>query len=81
MGRIHYFLRIETYQMQHGIFIIRRKLATDILKMSKMDSCMPISTLLEERIMLKKKKGTEKLGNSTLYKLLTGSLTKISHIH
>ena len=44
MGLMSYFLGIEVFQFNSGIFISQKKYASDIIKKFKLDAVKPILT-------------------------------------
>lgn len=49
-----YFLGIEVLQQDDGIFISQKKYVDDIIKEFKMENSKPISTPVQEKLMLTK---------------------------
>lgn len=52
LGELHYFLGIEVWQKEDGIFISQAKYTWDILKKFRMLSCNPMETPLEVGLKL-----------------------------
>ncbi|XP_071916119.1 secreted RxLR effector protein 161-like [Coffea arabica] len=72
MELMSYFLGIEVFQFDSGIFISQKKYASDILKKFKMDTTKPIMTPVEEKLRLTKE-GVGRYVNPTYFKGLVGS--------
>ncbi|KAL3609589.1 hypothetical protein D5086_000609 [Populus alba] len=72
IGLMAQFLGLKVVQKEEGIFISQSNYAKYILERFKMESCNPISTLVENEVELRK----SKVGNvdSTYFKSLVGSL-------
>ncbi|XP_027082500.1 uncharacterized mitochondrial protein AtMg00810-like [Coffea arabica] len=73
MGLMSYFLGIEVFQPDNGIFISQKKYADNILKKFKIDTAKPIMTLVEEKLRLTKEGGGGYV-NPTYFESLIGSL-------
>ena len=73
MGLLHYFLGIDAYQEEDGVFICQKRYVEHILKKFGMASCNPISTPLVVNEKLKKEDG-EKMVDETHFRSLVGNL-------
>jgi hypothetical protein len=78
IGLMKYILGIEFDKSSHGIFVFQKKYSTDILKRFKMDKCNPIENRVELETKLSKQNGGPTI-DSTLYKMLVGSLMYCFH--
>ena len=54
MRLLHYFLGIEVYQEENGVFICQKRYVEHILKKFRMAGCNPLSTPLVVNEKLKK---------------------------
>jgi hypothetical protein len=52
LGHLKYFLGIEVSRLKEGIFLSQRKYALDLLKETRMTTCSPVSTPIEENLKL-----------------------------
>ena len=73
LGLLHYFLGIEIYQDDYGVFICQKKYAENILKKFGMLGCKPVDTPLVVNEKFKKEDGG-RLANASVYRSLIGSL-------
>eukprot|EP00253_Pinus_taeda_P026427 PITA_26427 len=73
LGEFHYFLGIEVWQKEDGIFMSQAKYTWDILKKFRMLSCKPTATPLDVGLKLYKHDDSNSV-DVTLYHQLVGSL-------
>jgi hypothetical protein len=73
LGIMKYFLGIEVDQSTKGIFVYQKKYAADIIKRFYMEECNPAETPIPLGTKLSKK-DEGPIVDSTLYKILVGSL-------
>ncbi|RVW83943.1 Retrovirus-related Pol polyprotein from transposon RE1 [Vitis vinifera] len=73
MGLLHYFLGIEVYQEEDGVFICQKRYVEHILKKFGMASCNPVSTPLVVNEKLRKENGG-KMVDETHFRSLVGNL-------
>src|SRR5262249_46179934 len=73
LGLMSYFLGMEVDQSAKGIFISQKKLAADILKRFKMESCKSVDIPLAMNVKLSKFDESQP-SNEKNYKSLVGSL-------
>jgi len=60
MGLLHYFLGLEVYQIEDGIFISQRKYVSDLLNKFDMFNCKPTATSMNLNEKLQQEDGGEK---------------------
>ena len=73
LGEMKYFLGLEVYQSEVGIFLNQKKYALDILKKFRMQNCKPVPTPLVLNTKFSKEDEAEKCDVS-FYRSLIGSL-------
>ena len=73
MGLLHYFLGIEVYQEEDGVFICQKRYVEHILKKFGMAGCNPVSTPLVVNEKLRKEDGG-KMVDETHFRSLVGNL-------
>ena len=73
LGQLHYFLGIEIWQSEKGIFMSQAKYAMDILKKFNMSDCKPLATRVEFGLKLSKYEDSDSV-DATFYRQLIGSL-------
>eukprot|EP00253_Pinus_taeda_P002408 PITA_02408 len=73
LGELHYFLGIEVWQKEDGIFMSQAKYTWDILKKFRMLSCKPATTPLEVGLKSYRHDDSNSV-DVTLYHQLVGSL-------
>ena len=73
MGMLHYFLGIEIFQEDDGVFIFQKRYVQRILKKFGMYGCNPVSTPLIVTTKLTKKNKGKKI-DKTRYRSLIGNL-------
>ncbi|XP_052477147.1 secreted RxLR effector protein 161-like [Gossypium raimondii] len=73
LGLMHYFLGIEVYQSDCGIFISQKKYVGEIIDRFRMKNCNSVATPTELGLKLEKNPSGKKI-DSTLYKQLVGTL-------
>ncbi|RDX80072.1 Copia protein, partial [Mucuna pruriens] len=61
LGEMNYFLGLEVYQSEDGIFLNQEKCAHEVLKKFRMESCKSIPTPLVLNLKLSKEDGAGKL--------------------
>ena len=73
IGMLHYFLGIENFQEDDGVFICQKKYVECILKKFGMYGCNPVSTPLIVTVKLTKEDKGKKI-DETRYRSLIGNL-------
>lgn len=73
MGLLHFFLGLEIWQDQRGIFISQRRYVQELLQAFDMQECKPISTPMDPNQKLSAHDDAE-LTVASLYRKLVGSL-------
>eukprot|EP01018_Ginkgo_biloba_P023828 Gb_00935 [translate_table: standard] len=73
LGQLHYFLGIEIWQSEKGIFMSQAKYAMDILKKFNMSDCKPLATPVKFGLKLSKYEDSDSV-DATLYRQLIESL-------
>eukprot|EP01018_Ginkgo_biloba_P032776 Gb_22530 [translate_table: standard] len=73
LGQLNYFLGIEIWQSEKGIFMSQAKYGMDIMKKFNMSDCKPLATPIEFGLKLSKYEDSHSV-DATLYKQLIGSL-------
>ena len=69
LGQLHYFLGIEIWQSEKGIFMSQEKYAMDILKKFNMSDYKPLATPIEFGLKFSKYEDSD-LVDATLYRQL-----------
>jgi len=77
LGEMNYFLGMEIYQCDAGVFISQRKYALEILKKSHMEKCKPVDTPLVVNEKLSLNDANDKV-DAAVYRSLIGSLLYLS---
>eukprot|EP01018_Ginkgo_biloba_P012572 Gb_02021 [translate_table: standard] len=67
LAQLHYFLGIEIWQSEKGIFMSQAKYAMDILKKFNMSDCKPLATPIEFGLNLSKYEDSDSV-DATLYR-------------
>jgi len=78
MGLLHYFLGLEVYQTEDGIFISQRKYASDLFNKFGMSNCKPATTPMNLNEKLQQEDGEEK-AYAKRFKSLVGGLIYLTH--
>jgi len=78
MGLLHYFLGLEVYQTEDGIFISQRKYASDLLNKFGMSNCKSAATPINLNEKLQQEDGGEK-ANAKRFRSLVGGLIYLTH--
>ena len=73
MGLLHFFLGLEIWQDQSGIFISQKRYVQELLQAFDMQDCRPISTPMDPNQKLSAHDDGE-LVDASLYRKLVGSL-------
>ncbi|KAF7833261.1 glutamate receptor [Senna tora] len=73
LGPLYYFLGIEVYRDQSGIYLNQSKYAQDVLKRFNMASCASVSTLMVTGRKFTAQEG-EKMSYPSLFRRVIGSL-------
>ena len=73
LGLLHYFLGMEIYQDDDGVFISQKNYAEKVLKKFRMFGCKSVATPLVCNEKLVKEDGEKKV-DETLYRSLVGNL-------
>lgn len=74
MGLLHYFLGLEVYQAEDGIFISQRKYAKDFLNKFGMLNCKPAATPMNINEKLQQEDGEERAEVRRFRSLVGGSI-------
>ena len=73
LGFLHYFLGIEIYQNEEGVFICQKKYAKTLIEKFKMKDCKSVATPLIVNEKLSKEDGSKEV-DASIYRSLVGSL-------
>ena len=73
LGLLNYFLGIEIYQQEDGIFICQKKYAKTLLEKFKMMNCKSVATPFVVNEKLLKEDGSKEV-DASIYRSLVGSL-------
>jgi hypothetical protein len=73
LGFLHYFLGLQFFQTNEGIFLSQSKYACDLLHRFHMDDCKPTHSPFQSRVKLTTTYTSHEV-DSTLYRQLVGSL-------
>ena len=79
LGSLHYFLGIQLWQKDDGIYLSLTKYALDLLKMFRMEDCKSVSTPIAPRLKLSKDMEGDDV-DPTFYRQLVVSLLYLTHI-
>ncbi|KAL2325690.1 hypothetical protein Fmac_024748 [Flemingia macrophylla] len=77
LGKMNYFLGMEIYQCNVGIFISQKRYALEVLKKFHMEKCKPMTTPLVANEKLSLHDSTSKV-DASIYRSLIGSLLYLS---
>ena len=73
LSLLHYFLGLQIYQTDDGIFVSQEKYALDLLKKFNMQSCRSFSTSMNANEKLTMNDGTPR-ANEKRFRSLAGGL-------
>jgi hypothetical protein len=78
LGFLHYFLGLQVFQTNAGIFLSQYKYAYDLLHHFHMDDCKPTPSPFQSGVKLTATCTSPKV-DATLYRQLVGSLLYLTH--
>ena len=78
LGMMHYFLGMEVWQSEYGIFLRQGKYAVEILKRFRMLDCKDMATPMESNLKLLSDASSEKV-DATMYCQMIGSLMYLTN--
>jgi len=74
LGKLSYFLGIEVTQTKDGLILNQRKYANELLRLSNMAECKPVSTSMEAGASYVKRLETEEKADGEVYRSIVGGL-------
>jgi hypothetical protein len=77
LGPFHFFLGVQAYTTETGLFLSQRRYISDLLKKTNMHEAKPVSSPMSSSTVLSKFGGTALLDPST-YRSIVGSLQYLS---
>jgi hypothetical protein len=80
LGFLHYFLGLQFFQTNEGIFLSHSKYACDLLRHFHMDDCKPTPSPFQSGVKISATFTSPKV-DATLYRQLVGSLLYLTHTH
>jgi hypothetical protein len=78
LGFLHYFLGLQVFQTNEGIFLSHSKYACDLLRCFHMDDCKPTPSPFQSGVKLSASFTSPEV-DATLYRQLVGSLLYLTH--
>jgi hypothetical protein len=78
LGFLHYFLGLQVFQTNEGIFLSQSKYACDLLRRFHMDDCKPTHSPFQSGVKLTATCTSPEV-DATLYRQLVGSLLYLTH--